>query len=501
MHVAFRVDASTQIGTGHVMRCLALAEALHQRGVNICFVSRHMPEFLQKIIENLGYLFRRISVATNETFYGSLSHSHWLGTSQHADAAETLACLSGRIWDWLIVDHYALDSQWESELRKCSERIMVIDDIADRAHDCDVLLDQNFYFDMHDRYQGKVLPTCQLLLGPAYALLKPDFEKLRDGTRVRDGLVKRILISFGGVDIKNHTSLAIRALKSIKSNEFHVDVVIGNQHPKLKEIEVNCAALGFSCHVQTIQMAKLMALSDIAIGSGGIATWERCCLGLPTLAICSAENQREQIKDAALKGLVFLPNEFEQNETSLAKNIEDMINNEAFRTLISKNGMRCVDGRGVMRVMKKLGISRIKMRRATLEDEYKIFEWRNHELIRAVSRCNSLITWNEHQDWIRSVLNNPNRILLIGVLEGLDVGVIRYDFNGNEAEISIYLAPTMMMKGYGGELLQAAEQWLILNRPDILSISAYVLGHNPKSTKLFTSAEYYAEKTCFIKRL
>jgi RimJ/RimL family protein N-acetyltransferase len=141
------------------------------------------------------------------------------------------------------------------------------------------------------------------------------------------------------------------------------------------------------------------------------------------------------------------------------------------------------------------------MRRATLEDERNLFEWRNHELIRAVSRCNNLIEWNEHQAWIRSVLNSPNKSLLIGVLDGLAIGVIRYDFTGNEAEVSIYLAPTMMMKGYGGELLQAAEQWLILNRPDILSINAFVLGHNPKSTKLFISAEYYAEKIYFIKKL
>jgi UDP-2,4-diacetamido-2,4,6-trideoxy-beta-L-altropyranose hydrolase len=501
MDVAFRVDASSKIGTGHLMRCLALAGGLHQRGANVCFVSRHMPDFLQKMIEDLGYLFCSISDANTELLHGQLSHSHWLGSSQHADALATLACLSGRIWDWLIVDHYALDSEWESEMRICSARIMVIDDIADRVHDCDILLDQNLYSDMHVRYQEKVFSSCQLLLGPTYALLKPDFEILRKHTKVRDGGVKRILISFGGVDTANHTGLAIKALKSIGYIEYHVDVVIGNQHPKRKEIEANCVELGFSCHVQTAQMAELIASADMAIGSGGIATWERCCLGLPTIVICAAQNQRQQIEDAARKGLVALPNDFEQNEKSLAKHIQTMIDNRAFRTLLSTNGMSCVDGRGVMRVINKLGISRIEIRNATLEDELNLFDWRNHELIRAASRCNHLIEWNEHKDWIRSVLNSPDSSLLIGTLDGLIIGVVRYDYSVNSAEISIYLVPHMIMIGYGGELMQAAEQWLRLNRQNIISISAYVLGHNYKATKLFTSEGYMAEPTRFIKKL
>ena len=172
MNIAFRVDASTQIGTGHFMRCLTLADALKQHGAKIRFASRHMPEYLRDMLVVKGHEFMLLDSSPSDAISDGLSHANWLGTSQHADAQDTVQALSGQTWDWLIVDHYALDARWESALRQTAKNIFVIDDIADRQHDCDVLLDQNLYADMDSRYTGKVPAHCQLLLGPRYALLR-----------------------------------------------------------------------------------------------------------------------------------------------------------------------------------------------------------------------------------------------------------------------------------------------------------------------------------------
>ena len=182
MNIAFRVDASTQIGTGHFMRCLTLADALKQHGAKIRFASRHMPEYLRDMLVVKGHEFMLLDSSPSDAISDGLSHANWLGTSQHADAQDTVQALSGQTWDWLIVDHYALDARWESALRQTAKNIFVIDDIADRQHDCDVLLDQNLYADMDSRYTGKVPAHCQLLLGPRYALLRDEFRQLREQT-------------------------------------------------------------------------------------------------------------------------------------------------------------------------------------------------------------------------------------------------------------------------------------------------------------------------------
>ncbi len=200
MKIAIRVDASFQIGTGHFMRCLTLADTLKQRGAEIRFICRYLPDYLQDSLRKSGYEFKLLTSVSTEVVEGDLVHSSWLGTCQHIDAQDSVHALSDSKWDWLIVDHYALDAQWESAVRAVSKKILVIDDIADRLHDCDLLLDQNYYANMDSRYKGKVPLYCRLLLGPRYALLRDEFRQLREKVKLRTGPVKRILVFFGGVE-------------------------------------------------------------------------------------------------------------------------------------------------------------------------------------------------------------------------------------------------------------------------------------------------------------
>lgn len=356
MRVAIRVDASNKIGTGHVMRCLTLADAMQQRGAQFRFISRHLPEYIRDMLAAKGHEFLLLDSSSSETSADDLAHANWLGTSQHADAQETLQALSDQYWDWLVVDHYALDARWESVLRQAAKHILVIDDIADRQHDCDVLLDQNFYADMDTRYTGKVPEHCRLLLGPRYALLREEFRRLREQVKPRMGPVKRVLVFFGGVDSDNYTGLSIEVLANIGVEGLQVDVVIGAQHPHRKEIETACAEHQFDCHVQTEHMAELMATADLAIGAGGSATWERCCLGLPALTVSLADNQTEIAKGLELLGAGKFIGSKEVGSVEVMHNaILDLIQNNTLVVIFSENAYSIVDGFGVGRLREALG--------------------------------------------------------------------------------------------------------------------------------------------------
>lgn len=355
MKIAFRTDATSQIGTGHFMRCLTLAEALKRSGAQIRFVSRDLPVHLCDMLAAKGMELASLDSNSNASSADDLAHAQWLRTSQAQDAQATIQALSDRSWDWLIVDHYALDARWESALRRTAKQIMVIDDIADRQHDCDVLLDQNFYADMQTRYIGKVPSHCELLLGPRYALLRDEFRKVREQVKPRTGPVKHILVFFGGVDADNYTGRAIEALSGIDIPDLHVDVVIGAQHPCREQIKATCAQHGFMCHVQTGKMAELMVATDLAIGAGGSASWERCCLGLPALLVALADNQINIAKALDLFGACIYVGTLKTASAPIMRSaIASLLSAQDKLKLISEKAFSLVDGLGVDRVCQKM---------------------------------------------------------------------------------------------------------------------------------------------------
>lgn len=292
--VVFRVDSSTVIGTGHVMRCLTLAEELRGRCKEIVFICRELPGNMMEQIATGG--FRVFSLQSGAEI------DQW-----QADAEGTCNILLQRQLkpDWLVVDNYRLDKQWEFILRPLVKRIMVIDDLADRGHDCDLLLDQNYY-QMESRYQQLVPKNCRQLLGPKYALLRREFKAAQQALRERDGSVKRLLVFYGGSDSTNETAKALEAINMLNRPDIVVDVVVGVANPKKKRIKEICSKMvntRFYCQVENI--AELMAEADLSLGAGGTATWERCYLGLPALVTIVAENQRETVEALAEDGVVW----------------------------------------------------------------------------------------------------------------------------------------------------------------------------------------------------
>lgn len=360
MNVLIRADAAVHIGSGHVMRCLTLADELRNRGARVVFVCRDFEGNLQKHITSKGYQCFLLPRPENAYSVDGDEYAAWLGALQEEDADATAsickACIIeyGKI-DWLITDHYAIDERWQSRLRPLVQGIAVIDDIANRPHDCDILLDQNLYDEAEKRYVGLVPPECRLLLGPEYALLRPEFREARQrlGQRlVRDGNVKRIMVFFGGSDPSNETAKAIHALQMLDRNDIEADIIVGIANPHRAEVEQLCAQTpNLHFHCQVPNMADFMCKADLALGAGGSTTWERCCLGLPAIAVVIAENQKEMAETAARHGLQWNAGWYNTLTTEhLTRCIANTIQSPAEMMTVSERVHRLVDGKGVSHV-------------------------------------------------------------------------------------------------------------------------------------------------------
>lgn len=267
------------------------------------FVSRTQPGDLCDLIEEKGFRAHRLSPQMPEIVFAN--QPSVFSIDARVDCALTAEALrlDGRSVDWLIVDHYGLDATWERCMRPFAKRIFVIDDLADRQHDCDALLDQNLYVETTRRYDGLVPAHCAVFLGPAYALLREEFHAIRPKTRVRDGRVRRILVFFGGGDPTNETAKALEALRLLGRTDIAVDVVVGSANPHREAVRTLCGQMpNTAYHCQVDNMAELMVAADLAVGAGGSTTWERCYLGLPTLTVVTAENQLATTRALAQAG-------------------------------------------------------------------------------------------------------------------------------------------------------------------------------------------------------
>ena len=357
MRVAFCTDASLQIGSGHVMRCLTLADALREKGAGSQFVCREHEGNLIDYIRTRGYVVHTLpKPVVNRSYASDLAHASWLGVDWSIDARETHQILGGTKLDWLIVDHYAIDHRWELAMRPVFKRLMVIDDLADRRHDCNVLLDQN-YGSSTDRYAGLVKAECMQLHGPEFALLKPIYAQRRAEKIVRSGKIERVLIYFGGgADSLNLTGMALRAFQSRELKKIDLDIVVGPGYAHREELEAAAANRGRTCvYAQLPDLSELMATADLAIGAGGATTWERCCLGLPSIVISIAVNQRPACEALAEDGLIhYLGHVGNVSTEDLCKQVLGLLGKPERLREFSAKGKNLVDGNGINRILSEV---------------------------------------------------------------------------------------------------------------------------------------------------
>jgi UDP-2,4-diacetamido-2,4,6-trideoxy-beta-L-altropyranose hydrolase len=491
-----RTDATPAIGSGHVMRCLCLADALRLRGAEAVFLSRGLPQHLRELVVSHGHGLIDLPPLSAPT--PGLPEAVWPESLQREDADQVRAA-AGAPAHWLVVDHYGLDASWEQAARSCAGSVMAIDDLG-RNHSCDLLLDQNAHEDAAGLYQRCLSAGAQGLFGPRYVLLRPEFAQLRASARVRDGDVHEILVFLGGMDTGNATGRVLDALQGIRPPECIVNVVIGAAHPAREAVESMAAQHAWlHCHVQTERMASLCASADLAIGAGGTATWERCALGLPAVALCLAPNQQLLLHGAARHGLVYATPP-DLDTAALQRHIAAVIDNPGLRNHLSRAGMEQVDGLGTRRVVARLLAQQVRVRPATEADAEMLRHWRNQPEVRAASRNKGEIAAAGHLAWVRRVLSSPAHDLLVGEYAGQPIGSVRFDVAADEAEVSIYMGPQPEARGLGLALLQAAQAWLKERRPQVLRVRAEVLGDNQASHHLFAACGYQRTSTSYLYR-
>ena len=373
MKVAFRTDASLQMGSGHVMRCLTLADALKAQGADCHFISREHSGHLLDAIHQRGYKSNSLLAQVQPARAAIKSivkeaphpqqepvHSAWLGNTWQSDAQETAAILAGLQPDWLVVDHYALDQRWERALAPHYRKLLVIDDLADRPHVCDLLLDQNLGR-QPEHYAPLVPQQCQVLTGPHYALLRPEFAALRPYSlqrRQAQPALHQLLITMGGVDQPNATGQVLQALKACAlPQELRITVVMGLTAPWLQNVRELAAQIPWPTEVvvNVSDMAQRMADSDLAIGAAGSTSWERCCLGLPTLMVVLAENQQAGAKALQAAHAACLVGSVSDIATQLPQTIRELIDSAGL-TRMSLAASAITNGQGVEKILKAMGL-------------------------------------------------------------------------------------------------------------------------------------------------
>lgn len=344
MNVLIRTDASVKIGSGHLMRCLTLADQLAGKGADVAFVCRDLPGGMFDLLQARGYRGARFSLVEERDGF------------QQADAEETIRAARSLFpdgFDWLIVDHYQLDVLWERVLRLQAKKIMVIDDIANRQHECDLLLDQNY--ESTERYRKLVPGKCRLLLGPNFALLRPEYAAYRKLIKSRNREVRRVLVFFGGSDDRNITGLSLEALSQRELRDLDVDVVIGANYRHREKLESQVAERPKAIiYGPRPHLADLMAHADLAIGAGGVTNWERMCLGLPSLVVTIADNQVPISKILDNEGAIRLVGDSEDitTEKILCAIVDEIKMHQRLQR--SEIALKKCDGMGARRVIDAL---------------------------------------------------------------------------------------------------------------------------------------------------
>lgn len=360
MHVVFRTDSSLEIGTGHVMRCLTLADALLERGAKCSFICRELEGNLINFIEQRGFgvvSLQEPAIEEIELGAGDPVHAHWLGVDWQTDATQTYDVINGASVDWIVVDHYALDARWEKQLRASCKKILVIDDLADRTHDCDVLIDQNLGREAQD-YQGLIPNSSILRTGPEYSILRPQFHEHRRQSLARRpaAALQHILVLMGGIDSENYTGRVLEVLRQCPlPDDLKISVVMGKHAPFLADVRAKASQMQVRTEilVGVVEMAALMSSVDLAIGAAGGTSWERCVLGVPSLVFVMAVNQEEGAKALASVGAakVFYDVKELASEASFG-DIDTLLTELA---QMSSAAASVTDGMGVYRVVEAMG--------------------------------------------------------------------------------------------------------------------------------------------------
>jgi UDP-2,4-diacetamido-2,4,6-trideoxy-beta-L-altropyranose hydrolase len=482
--ILLRADANTRMGTGHLMRSIALAQALRAAGGEPHFLSASLsPALADRLSEEE---FDSIELAAEP---GSME-----------DACEVVA-IAGRIGaSWIVIDGYHFSGDYQRALKGSGFLLLAIDDHAHAgSYRADIVLNQNLHA-VPSLYASSDRST-KLLLGTRYALLREEFRNGSDG-RICPDRARHLLVTLGGSDPGNVTATILQGLDRVASDGGEIVVAVGSGNPHLESLRELASRSSWSVSIlhDVRDMAALMRRSDLAIAASGSTTWELAAMGVPSLVVPIAGNQIEVARSLQEKGAaISLGAAEELTIEGIAEAVAGIIPDRARRIELSSRARDLVDGNGAERVVdemmqmeRKKDDTRLAIRPADRNDSRLIWEWANEPAVRAVSFSSASIPWEDHQRWIARKLDDPCCRLYIGMnSDGEPVGQVRFDIEDALATLSVSLDARFRGRGYGAVLIREASRELFLTT-DVEAIEAFVKPSNDSSLKVFPKAGFSA---------
>jgi UDP-2,4-diacetamido-2,4,6-trideoxy-beta-L-altropyranose hydrolase len=479
----FRCDADVVMGTGHVMRSLALAQAWQDAGGRCVFaMSRSTPAVALRLQD------QKIEVESFASIDGTESGSE-AGTED--DARRTISIAARRHADWIVVDGYQFNSAYQSAIKAAGLKMLFLDDNVHAApYSADLVLNQNFH--ATPELYARRDPSTQLLLGPRYAMLRREFRSLTNRRRNTADSVRKILVTMGGSDPENATMVVIEALRNLADLALETTVLIGGSNPQRSLIEDLVREHKSSIHlvVDAPNVAQWMQWADLAISGAGTTVWELCFLGLPALLIVLAPNQQNVAAFADKLQIAWsLGKHSEINSSIISEKARALINSATTRATQSRNGQSLVDGRGADRVVAYL--SGVQLRPTSHPDCQLFWDWANDPEARNASFRNKTISWPEHERWFKTKMEDSNAVLYTATNQsGTPIGQVRYQIEGDRAVLSISLGLPFRGCGWGQKILTLATDKFFQERTANF-IDAFVKPTNAASLKLFENTGFH----------
>ncbi|MBE8998098.1 MULTISPECIES: UDP-2,4-diacetamido-2,4,6-trideoxy-beta-L-altropyranose hydrolase [unclassified Nostoc] len=476
MNLVIRTDASSEIGTGHLMRCFALAQSWQKNQGQVVFYINDQASVLASRL-----ISQSIQVVYLNSLPGSNEDAHKV-----SNLAQQFNC------QWIVIDGYHFNAEYQRIIKYYGLNLLFIDDYGQAKHYyADIVLNQNI--SAHESLYINREPYTQLLLGTCYTLLRQEFWQWQGWQRINPTIASKLLITMGGADSDNVTFKVIEGLQLLSVKELEVVVVVGGNNPHYEQLKLASQALQFPIQIErnVTNMPELMAWADLAVTAGGSTCWELAFMGLPSLILILAENQRAIAQKLNEMGVsIHLGWHEDVSAAEIASAVAHLLRAVHTRVKMTRCGQELVDGEGSKRVLKHLEAKLLKLRLAYQEDCRLLWEWSNDPEVRAVSFSTELIPWEHHAQWFQSRLYSPTSIVYIGLdRNDVPIGQIRYELEGDKAIISISIDRKFRYQGYGIYLINLGCEKLFLDSETNV-IHAYTKLDNKISIKAFLKAGF-----------
>jgi UDP-2,4-diacetamido-2,4,6-trideoxy-beta-L-altropyranose hydrolase len=479
MRLLVRADASAELGTGHVVRCLALAEEWIARGGRVDFASVHLPAPLRAVLENAGVVLRAITAES--------------GSAEDSAVTRNLAGTLDATW--IVLDGYQFDAEYQDSLKREGRGLLVLDDFGHAAHYCaDLVLNQNLYA-REDLYPRRS-PDTRLLLGSDYVLLRRQFTRGRHYRRGTLPTARHILLTLGGGDTGGALACVLESLAAAELPLAEVVVVVGPANSEFRWVEQAAQTAPWPVRIlsRVDDMAGLMSWADLAVSGGGSTCWELAFMGVPNCVLSLSEHQQLVATSLEKAGAAIHLSALDEKNRTLGIAIGELARDRDRRATMSDRARSLVDGRGASVVANLLRTDTIRLREVTPADARLLWIWRNEPEVREKSFQTEPIAWSEHARWFARAAAAPRcSIWICTVRDGTPIGQGRLVLGDEGVEISVGLAPDWRGRGYGRLLIEALSDLGFREYPSAARMVAYAKPSNAASLRAFEAAGFMCE--------